>query len=122
MTTVMVETTRADSDLQHGHGRADSLSALRNDVLVTHREEIIATVEKRHFRGVALVGSVARGEDGADSDVDFLVERVPGLSTLLGLSGLISDLGQLLGVHVDVVPREYVRPSHRGMFEDVIPL
>ncbi len=120
MTTVTVETTRADSDLRHG--RADSLSALRNDVLVTHREEIIATVEKRHFRGVALVGSVARREDVSDSDVDFLVECVPGLSTLLGLSGLISDLGQLLGVHVDVVPREYVRPSHRGMFEDVIPL
>ena len=38
------------------------------------------------------------------------------------LSGLISDLRQLLGVRVDVVPKEYVRPSHRGMFEDVIPL
>ena len=122
MTTATAEATTADSDLQRGRGRADSLSALRNDVLVTHRDEIVAAVEKRHFRGVALVGSVARGEDGADSDVDFLVECVPGLSTLFGLSGLISDLRQLLGVRVDVVPKEYVRPSHRGMFEDVIPL
>lgn len=94
----------------------------RDDVLVTHRDAIVDAAERRHFFGIALVGSVARGESGTDSDVDFLVECDPERSTLFGLSGLVSDLRELLGVEVDVVPRDYVRSSYRGMFEDAIPL
>ena len=95
---------------------------LRDDVLGTHRAAIVEAAKRRNFRSVALVGSVARGENRSDSDVDFLVECIPGRSTLFGLSGLVYDLRQLLGVDVDVVPREYVRPSCQGMLEDAISL
>ena len=97
-------------------------TSLRGDILTLHREAIIEAAHRRNFHGVALVGSVARGENGAESDVDFLVECDPYRSTLFGLSGLVSDLRELLGVDVDVVPKDYVRPAYEGMFEDAIPL
>ena len=77
-----------------------SANSLRNLVLVTHREAIVEAAERRHFRGVALVGPVARGENGPDSDVDFVVECIRGRSTLFGLGGLMADLRDLLGVQV----------------------
>lgn len=106
-------------------GRHDAPScsmALRDDVLVTHRATIVEAAKRRNFSGVALVGSVARGENRADSDVNFLVECIPEKSTLFGLSGLMYDLRQLLGVDVDVAPMENVRPSCRRMIKDAIPL
>jgi predicted nucleotidyltransferase len=53
-------------------------------------------------RSVAVFGSVARGEDGPRSDIDFLVEFEPG-SSLFDLMGLQDDLSELLGRPVDVV-------------------
>ena len=103
------------------HGCPSSLTTRRDEVLVTHRDATVEAAKRRNF-GVALVGSVARGENASGSDVDFLVECDPRRSTLFDLSGLVSDLRQLLGVDVDVAPRDYVRPSCRGMFEDAIPL
>lgn len=38
------------------------------------REEINALVRRHHGHAVSLFGSVARGDDTADSDIDFLVE------------------------------------------------
>lgn len=49
-----------------------------------------------------MFGSVARGEAGPDSDVDFLVEFDAG-RTLFDLIGLRLDLEELLGTGVDVV-------------------
>ncbi|MEZ5144109.1 MAG: nucleotidyltransferase family protein [Acidimicrobiales bacterium] len=53
-------------------------------------------------RSVAIFGSVARGDDTADSDLDFLVEFEAG-SSLFDLVYLRDDLTQLLGHDVDVV-------------------
>ncbi|MFD4070932.1 nucleotidyltransferase family protein [Nocardia ignorata] len=49
-----------------------------------------------------LFGSVARGEDGPDSDLDLLVELAPGAS-VLDILELDSELAYLLGCPVDVV-------------------
>lgn len=49
-----------------------------------------------------LFGSVARGDETPDSDIDFLVDFAPGTS-LFDLVDLIADLRALLGVSVDVV-------------------
>ena len=48
-------------------------------------------------------GSVARGEDRPDSDVDLLADFPPGLS-LLGLDRLQADLEGILGTRVDLIP------------------
>jgi len=47
-----------------------------------------------------------RGDDLEHSDLDLLVDALPG-ATLFDLGGLQDELEQLLGVHVDVVtPRD----------------
>lgn len=58
----------------------------------------------RHHRGrsVSLFGSVARGDDTPESDIDFLVEFESG-SSLFDLMDLQEALEHLLDVPVDVV-------------------
>ncbi|MEN6645234.1 MAG: nucleotidyltransferase family protein [Armatimonadia bacterium] len=63
-------------------------------------------------RNVHIFGSVARGEDDADSDVDLLVELEPGRS-LLDLAGLKLALEQILGRPVDVVTKRGLRDRLR---------
>ncbi len=77
------------------------------DILRSRRDEICSVAAEHGARDVRLFGSVARGEDGPESDVDFLVRFEPG-TTLLDQAGLISDFERLLGRHVDVV-------SERGL-------
>lgn len=93
----------------------------RSVVLDTHRAAIRAAAARAKARSISLVGSVARGEDGDESDYDFLVDFEDSAS-LLDIAGLQVDLSELLGQQVDVVDSSAVRESHRGMFEDAIPL
>ena len=58
---------------------------------------------------VRIFGSVARGEAGPESDIDFLVEMEPG-RTLLDHAGLWIDLQELLGCEVDVVVEPGLKP------------
>jgi uncharacterized protein len=67
-----------------------------------HREEIMDLVRRHHGRSIAVFGSVSRGDDGPDSDVDFLVDFEAG-SSLFDLGHLQDDLEALLGCKVDVV-------------------
>jgi hypothetical protein len=67
-----------------------------------NRDRIKALVVTHKGRAVALFGSVARGEETRDSDVDFLVDFEPG-SSLFDLAELEDALASLLGRRVDVV-------------------
>ena len=69
------------------------------------REEILRISASHGAHNVRIFGSVARGETGPDSDVDFLVDMRPG-RTLLDLAHLFMDLEDLLGCKVDVVNPE----------------
>lgn len=68
----------------------------------SHRAEIRAIAARHHARTISIFGSVARGEDRPDSDIDFLVEFEPGAS-LLDLMRVQDDLEALLDAPVDVV-------------------
>jgi len=71
---------------------------------------------------VRLFGSVARGDAGADSDIDLLVDMLPGRS-LFDLGGLWSDLNDLLGVHVDVVTEQGLGPRIcERVLREAVPL
>jgi hypothetical protein len=74
-----------------------------------HRNQIIALAQKRGAHNVRVFGSVARGDQGSDSDIDFLVDFEPGRS-LLDLTGLWLDLEGTLGCKVDVVSSRGLRP------------
>ncbi len=66
------------------------------------RADILRLAELRGGHDIRVFGSVARGENRENSDVDFLVEFEKG-RTLLDLIGLKLDLQDLLGTPVDIV-------------------
>jgi len=70
---------------------------------VVRRKETIQKVAAIHgARNIRIFGSVIRGEDTPESDLDLLVEFEPGRS-LIDHIALIQDLQDLLERNVDVV-------------------
>ena len=57
----------------------------------------------------ALFGSVVRGDDTSESDIDILVS-MPKKSSLFDLSGLRLDLVEALGTDVDVITYDSIKP------------
>lgn len=87
---------------------------LPSELLHLHREEVLEILARYPMiSNVRVVGSVARGEDTEQSDIDFLVDTSPG-TTLFDIGGLHEDLVDLLGVSVDIISskghmHEYMR-------------
>ncbi|MBX0301128.1 helix-turn-helix domain-containing protein [Cryobacterium sp. 1639] len=71
-------------------------------VLHRERDRVIELARRRAAGDVRVFGSIARGTDGIGSDVDLLVTFGPDAS-ILDAAGLVLDLEDLLGVHVDVM-------------------
>lgn len=82
------------------------------DRLSKYRGEILELAERHGASNLRVFGSVARGDDDKDSDIDFLVDLEKGRS-LLDLGGLQVDLEMLLGCQVDVVTENGLRPRIR---------
>ncbi|WP_280305732.1 nucleotidyltransferase domain-containing protein [Nocardia neocaledoniensis] len=79
------------------------VNAVRPSVLLEEcRAEFEAVLARYPVANVWLFGSVARGEDRPDSDLDLLVELAAGAS-VLDILELDAELGELLGCPVDVV-------------------
>lgn len=78
------------------------------DVLERARAEVLDLCAEHGAHRVRVFGSVARGEDRPDSDVDLLVDLKPG-RTLLDLERLQVALTDLLGVTVDVATERILR-------------
>ena len=74
-------------------------------LLQEKREDILRIAEKHGASNVRVFGSVARGEAGPGSDVDFLVEVEPQRS-LMDISSMVVELQSLLGCSVDLVEPE----------------
>lgn len=83
------------------------------DRLPELREEIHRAAADNGARDVRIFGSVARGEEREDSDVDILVALEPGRS-LLDLARLELRLERLLGRAVDVVTEAGLREPVRA--------
>jgi len=65
-------------------------------------------------RELSLFGSAARGEMRPESDIDLLVEFLPGADvSLLEHAGLMLDLERLLGRKVDLVSKNGLKPLVR---------
>lgn len=76
------------------------------------RGEILGIAAKYGVPNVRIFGSVARGEADEESDVDLLVEPLPGF-TLLKSSAMTRELEGLLGRRVDVVSERALRERIR---------
>jgi predicted nucleotidyltransferase len=75
------------------------------EALRQRRSEILRIAQAHGARNVRVFGSVARDEEGPDSDLDLLVDLEP-RRNLLDLGHLVMDLQDLLGRRVDVVEPE----------------
>lgn len=93
-----------------------SLGALRQ-----HRAAIRRIARRHGARNVRVIGSVARGEQTAGSDVDFLVDLAPGRS-LFDVAALHDELEDLLGVAVDVLTSGVVRGRLARLADEAVPL
>jgi uncharacterized protein len=90
--------------------------------VLAHAPEIRRIVAASGASNPRIFGSVARGDDGPESDFDILVDYLPGFS-LIQLSGLQIDLRELLGRWVDVVVEEGIPEGKRpNILRDAIAL
>ena len=72
------------------------------DTLRNRKTEILAAATRHGARNVRVFGSVARGSETSESDIDLLVDFEPERS-LYDLVGLQLDIESLLGRRADVV-------------------
>ena len=86
------------------------------DLVLQRAAEIRSIAAAHGARNVRVVGSVARGTDRADSDLDLLVTFDPAVG-LLTHAKLVLALEQLLARKVDVASERGVRPAVRGNLE-----
>lgn len=95
-----------------------------SEALAIHRERIRAIVA--HYGGVnpRVFGSVARGEDTEDSDLDILVDDPKDHRlNLFALGGMNYDISSLIGRPVDVVPAADLPQRMRNeAYSDAVPL
>jgi len=90
--------------------------------LVRDKQDILAIARRHHAANVRLFGSVARGEEKEGSDIDFLVDFLPG-STLLDQVALIQELSCKLERKVDVVSaRALNKHMRQRVLDEAIPL
>ena len=74
------------------------------DELRNNKAAILALGDRYGARRIRVFGSVARGEEGPDSDVDFLVEFPRGYDLFAQRLPLTEGLSELLHRHVEVIP------------------
>lgn len=102
----------------HGLGKLIFMHPL----IEAHRTELLAMARRRGMAGVRVFGSMSRNDAHTDSDVDLLVNLLPGTSAL-ALGGLLLDAQELLGRRVDVVTEASLHPALRErVLADAVPL
>lgn len=93
----------------------------RRAIIESKRDEINDLVRQHRGRTASLFGSVARGDDTPESDIDLLVEFEPG-SSLFDLMDLQEALANLLGVSVDVVSVGGLKDRDDHILREAVPI
>ena len=96
------------------------MSPLRG-LVASRREQVLDVAARHHANRVRLFGSVARGDDGPDSDIDFLVDFSQDIS-LFDLMRMARDLEDLLGRRVDVVSTGGLKERDRHILGESVDL
>lgn len=109
-------------DVQLRRATREKLSGPLGVELRRRRGAIHRIVSGYGVRLLGVFGSVARSEEGPDSDVDLLVE-LPDTIGLLALGRLTEELEALLGVPVELVPTSDLKPMVRPrVLAELVPL
>jgi hypothetical protein len=96
------------------------------EVLRARRKAILSLLAERGGRDVRLFGSLARGDEDDQSDIDLLIE-LPDVDSpaaeLLAALGLSEELSQLVGARVEVVTARTLREEVRdAALAEAVPL
>jgi predicted nucleotidyltransferase len=90
--------------------------------LENYRELVREAVSRRCEANPRVFGSVLYGADRDDSDIDILVDALPG-ATLFDLGGLQMKLQEILGVRVDLLtPKELPRQFREQALREAAPI
>jgi predicted nucleotidyltransferase/DNA-binding XRE family transcriptional regulator len=121
--SALVDATGFELDLQlRPLGRLDALTGPIGRRLRERRHELLSAAHAHGVRNVRVFGSVARGQDRPDSDVDLLAD-LPHDMGLLGLGLVRAELESILGAPVDLVPASDLKPDVRERaLQDAIAL
>lgn len=74
---------------------------------------MIAAGRRHGARNLRVFGSIARGQERGESDVDLLVDLEPG-RTLVDLAGFRREVADILGVEVDAATEDMLKPRARN--------
>ena len=84
------------------------------DTLRAHKSEINLLARKYGASRIRVFGSVARGEEGPESDVDLLVDLPQGYDLFRQRMPLARELSDMIGREVDLIPEHelnrHIRP------------
>ena len=103
-------------DIQQQPPQLSRLSGPLGRQVRRKRRDLIAAAAAHEATNLRVFGSVARGQDRLDSDVDLLVDLPPRMG-LLGLGRLQAELEAILGAKVDLVPARDLKPAVRARAE-----
>lgn len=82
-------------------------------VLDMNRDAVREAVSRFRTANPRIFGSILHGTDQDGSDIDLLVDALPG-ATLFDLGGLQDELESLLGIHVDLLTPGDLPPKFRA--------
>lgn len=82
-----------------------------------HREAIRQVIERHHAKNPRVFGSVLRGQDTDESDLDLLIDTTAETS-LFDVGAISAELTELLGVKVDVLTPNALPDRWKGKVLD----
>lgn len=91
-------------------------STPRGHLLMLHRDAVITVLRSHDLINPRVVGSVARGTDGPDSDIDLLVDAKTPVS-LFQIARAESEVSDILGCATELVIADQLRPHVRERME-----
>lgn len=98
------------------------LSGPTGQRVAARRGDLLDVLHRHGVTNPEVFGSAARGDDREDSDVDLLVDFASG-TDIIGIIGIKRELEALLGVPVDLVPRNGLKQRVRSrVAKDLLPL
>ncbi len=90
--------------------------------LEQRRDQVCEVLQRFRMRNPRIFGSVARGQDTAQSDLDILVDAPPGTS-LYDLAGAEIELEAILGCKVEVLTKGFLAPDVAERADaDLVPI
>jgi uncharacterized protein len=98
---------------QYDEFRQENMPMRPSVVLDMKRSAVREAVSRFRTANPRVFGSVLHGTDRDGSDLDLLVDALPG-ATLLDLGGLQDDLESLLGIRVDLLTPGDLPPKFRA--------